>query len=133
MLRLRHVASVVPLLAGLAIGLGAIVLLHVADRSGVDASAATAAAPDDAIAAFVQANGDDFAGPCEATRSPEDIGKVCARKVDERGDVRAYLIGRTFSEFNTWVFVGAESGGYAVIASEALDFHDMSMTVPWPR
>lgn len=134
MSRLRPMTAVVRLAIGIALGLGAIVLLQgCTGGRDVDASSATAATPQDAVAAFVQARGDRFAGACESTRSPEDIGKVCARLIDERDGLQAYLIGRTFSEFSTWVFVGQQDGGWAVVATTPLDFHDMTMTIPWPE
>ena len=133
MSRLRPMAAVVRLAIGIALGLGAIVLLQGCTGGGdADASSATAATPQDAVAVFVQARGDRFAGACESTRSPEDIGKVCARLIDGRDGLQAYLIGRTFSEFSTWVFVGQQDGGWAVAATTPLDFHDMTMTIPWP-
>jgi len=125
---------VAPLIAGFALGLGAIVLLQsLTSGGGADASSVTVASPQDALAGFVLTNGDRFAGSCESTRSPEDIGKVCARLIDERDGVQAHLIGRTFSEFSTWVFVGQRDGGWTVIASTPLDFHDPTMHIPWPR
>ena len=94
---------------------------------------AAAASPAQAVSTFIEADGGAFAGPCEETVSPRDIGKVCARFVEERDGVRAYLIGRTFSEFSTWVFVRQGSAGWSLAGSAPLDFHDMTMTIPWPR
>jgi hypothetical protein len=127
----------VSLVAGVMLGLLAAVSLQGVTRGQEDQTAVptstAAATPLDAVATYVEARGQVFAGPCEQTRSPEDVGKVCARRVESRGAVEAYLIGRTFSEFSTWVFVSRESGGWAVAGSAPLDFHDLSMTIPWPR
>lgn len=133
MTHLRHLTTASPLLTGIALGLAAAVMLFGLACGGADASTTATATPQDAIAALVQSNGDRFAGTCESTRSPDDIGKVCARFIDEREGLQAYLTGRTFSEFSTWVFVGQRDGGWTVLATAPLDFHDMTMTIPWPR
>src|SRR3712207_5851973 len=122
----RRLPAVAPLLLGLALGLSVVLALHACARDG-NASASTAAAaatPEEAIAQLVQGRGDRYAGLCEQTRSPEDIGKVCSRLIERRGALQAHLIGRTFSEFSTWVFLDEQAGGWTVIASEPLDFHD---------
>jgi hypothetical protein len=135
MLAFRRLPTVAPLLAGLALGLSVVLALHACARDGnASASAAPAAGtPEEAIAQFVQGRGERYAGLCERARSPEDIGKVCSRLIESRGALQAHLIGRTFSEFSTWVFLDEQSGGWSVVASEPLDFHDMTGTIPWPR
>ena len=135
MSRSGHLLTLLPLLAGLTLGLGACALAG--DRpkpvsAAEPFTAVASASPVEAVAAFVQKEGETFAGSCEDTVSPRDIGKVCVRFVEERGGERAYLIGRTFSEFSTWVFVAQSSSGWNVAASTPLDFHDLSMTIPWP-
>ncbi len=132
MRRLPHRTSVTPLLAGLLLGLLAIVVLQgCANNTPADASA-TAATPLEAIGILVQERGERFAGLCEQTRSPDDIGKVCSRLIEERDGLQAHLIGRTFSEFSTWVFVSQRDGGWTIVATTPLDFHDVTGTVPWP-
>ena len=134
MRRLRDVSSMTPLLSGIALGLAAVLfLLGIACSSEAAESAPAATTPTEAIAAFVRSTGDTYAGLCEQTSSPADIGKICSRLIDERGSVQAHLIGRTFSEFTTWVFVAEGAGGWSVVASEPLDFHDMTMAIPWPN
>jgi hypothetical protein len=133
--RFRQFTLLGPLLAGIALGLGAIVFLH-GLTGGSDAAAPQSAAaqtPEGAVAAFVQAQGATYAGACEQTRSPQDIGKICSRLVEERGQIRAYLIGRTFSEFSTWVFIAPSGSGWIVMAAPPLDFHDTTGAIPWPR
>lgn len=134
MVGIRRITAVAPMLAGLALGLSAVVSLHAcASEGGAVASSTTAAAsPEDAIAQFVQGSGERYAGTCERTRSPEDVGKVCARLIEQRDGVQAYLIGRTFSEFSTWVFVVERDGGWRVATTTPLDFLDTSGAIPWP-
>lgn len=94
--------------------------------------AAAAATPDDAVQATVEARGTAYAGDCAATVSPRDIGKVCSRLVEERDGVRAYLLGRTFSEFTTWVFVGSTGTAFTVVSEAPLCFECQSLEIPWP-
>lgn len=82
---------------------------------------------------LVLSTGSQYAGPCDQTRSPDDIGKVCSKLIEQRGALRAYLIGRTFSEFSTWVFVTPRDAGWAVLGTEDLDFHDLTGSIPWPN
>lgn len=91
------------------------------------------ASADEAVRGAVARMGGVYAGDCAATRSPDDVGKICSKLIDQKGDQRAYLIGRTFSEFNTWTFVQQTASGWQVTATTPLDFMDMSDTVPWPR
>jgi hypothetical protein len=91
-----------------------------------------AVSADQAVAQYVEGTGADYAGDCASTRSPQDVGKVCSKFIEERAGVRAYLIGRTFSEFSTWVFVEQTTAGWTVKAVTPLDFFDTSGTIPWP-
>src|SRR5215216_6227541 len=125
---LRRLITAAPLLAGLALGVCAVLVLH-----ACASASAGAATPQEAIAQLVQSRGDRYAGLCEQTRSPEDIGKICSRLIESRDGVQAHLIGHTFSEFSTWVFVTQRDGGWTVLGTEALDFLDTSGFIPWPN
>ena len=96
------------------------------------ASAQAAPPPEEAIRQSVEARGEVYAGDCAATVSPRDIDKVCSRFVEERGAQRAYLLGRTFSEFSHWSFVELRDGRWQVFAEAPLDFSSTSVDVPWP-
>lgn len=95
--------------------------------------AATLLRADDAVQRAVEDRGAEYAGDCAATRSPQDVGKVCSKLVEERGAQRAYLTGRTFSEFNTWVFVEQTPSGWRFAGDAPLDFFATSIEIPWPR
>ena len=95
-------------------------------------TALAAPAPEEAIAAALAARDERYAGDCAATVSPRDLGAVCSRLVDERGSVRAYLTGRTFSEFHSWLFVAETDGGWQVVAETPLHFDSTSLEAPWP-
>lgn len=88
---------------------------------------------EDAVCAVVQAGDSVYAGDCAATVSPRDIGKVCSKFIAQRGSLRAYLLGRTFSEFSSWVFVEQTRAGWAPFGTAPLDFAAPSLVVPWPE
>lgn len=93
----------------------------------------TATTPEEAVHRLVQAQGTAYAGDCAGTRSPQDVGKVCAKLAAERPGMHAYLTGRTFSEFTQWVFVAAANGGWHVVGTTPVDFFAATPAVPWPR
>lgn len=97
-------------------------------------TARMAPSPEEALAEFVAMLGSPFAGPCAETRSPRDLGEICAGFMGEREQdgSRAYLIGRTFSEYGTWVFVRPNDGQWAVVATLPLDFTSLDPAIPWP-
>jgi hypothetical protein len=85
------------------------------------------------VRGVVEARGDVYAGACAATRSLADWGKTCATLVAEQAGRRAYLIGRTFSEYSEWVFVAQQGSGWRVVGTAPLDFFDASGHIPWPH
>jgi hypothetical protein len=91
-----------------------------------------AATPQEALRLAVESWGERYAGICEAARSPEDIGKVCSRFVAEQGGFRAYLIGQTFSEYTTWVFIRSVGRQWEFVRSAPLAFSASLSDVPWP-
>ena len=92
-----------------------------------------AATPEEAVRRAVEARGTAYAGACAASRSPGDVGKTCATLVAERPGLRAYLVGRTFSEFAEWLFIERVGGGWRLAGRVPLDLRDTSGAVPWPR
>jgi hypothetical protein len=91
------------------------------------------AASEDVVRWVVEATGAPYAGACTATRSPEHIGMICSRRMADRSPLRAYLIGRTFSEFTTWVFVQHTATGWQLAGITALDFFSTEERIPWPE
>jgi hypothetical protein len=73
-----------------------------------------------------------YVGECATTRSPDDIGKLCSKFVTQKGNLQAYLVGRTFSEFSEWVFVEQTANGWAAIAVVPYDGSAPGIQVPWP-
>lgn len=115
----------------------ALVLLACADGTprllASDVQSSVTLTAEDAVRMEVESSGATFAGDCATTRSPDDIGKVCSKFIEERGTLRAYLIGRTFSEFSTWVFVEQGAAGWTVADTEPLDFFATDFSIPWPN
>lgn len=97
-----------------------------------DAAPHAAATPEAVVAAVVTARGEHYAGDCATTRSPQDIGALCSRLVAERDGMRAYLLGRTFSEFGWWLFIAQEGAAWHAMSTAPLDVLDLSGTIPWP-
>jgi hypothetical protein len=130
--------------AVVAVGLIAVVNARMPPGTAIQPSVATtgaepwtrqaAAAPEEALAHFAATRGSPIAGPCDATQSPRDLGHLCHRLVAEREQdgMQAYLIGLTFSEFTTWVFVARSDGHWAVVADALLDFTSTPLRIPWP-
>lgn len=117
---------------GAALLLGAAVVTMACAPSAGAQPATAMPTPVEAVGAYVRADGNEFAGRCEETISPRDLGKVCARMIEARSGTQAWLIGRTFSEFNQWVFVSQQERGWRVAANAPLDFFDTSGAIPWP-
>lgn len=64
------------------------------------------ATPEDALADYVMNFLKEvYAGDCDTTNIETDVGKVCSRLVEDRGDSAVYAIGLTFSEFGEWVLL----------------------------
>jgi hypothetical protein len=95
-------------------------------------TALAAPSAEDAVRLAVEARGDRYAGDCAQTESPRDIGGVCSRLVDEHGGLRAFLIGRTFSEFSRWLFLEETSDGWRLVDEAPLDLADDTGEIPWP-
>jgi hypothetical protein len=107
-------------------------LSRTAQAQSPAAAQAARATPEEIVRLVVESAGATYAGDCAAARSPQDTGKVCSRQVDEREGVRAYLIGRTFSEFSAWVFVEQTAAGWQAAGTAPLDFSSTRIEIPWP-
>ena len=104
-----------------------------AERTHAEAASpdVTSATADAVVASYVEASGGRYAGDCAATVPGRDSGKVCARLVAEREGLVAYLVGRTFSEFDRWVFVSTADGA-RLAGATPLDLATDDGTIPWP-
>jgi hypothetical protein len=110
-----------------------LVLAFVTSTGGAKATPATAvASAEGAVGLAVGDLGAGYAGDCAATRSPDDLGKACSKFVAQQGNLRAYLTGRTFSEFMEWVFVEQGAAGWYPLGTLPFDDAASSTTIPWP-
>jgi hypothetical protein len=69
-----------------------------------------------------------YAGNC-ASATPANIGQYCSKEVATHGDIHAYLVGRTFSEYSTWVFIQQQGDEWISLGVVG---YDETTTVPWP-
>lgn len=113
-----------------ALTLAVLALAAGASTARADEAAVAVPSAGEAVAAAVAQDGAAYAGDCAGTVSPRDAGKVCSKLVDERDGMKAYLVGRTFSEFARWVFVAPSADGWRVVLTTALD--PFASDVPWP-
>jgi hypothetical protein len=89
--------------------------------------------PEDAIARYVEEKGEEYAGDCAQVQQDQDAGKTCTAFQGEKENLRAYLAGITFSEFDIWLFVQKSDSQWSVVASQP--FHPEAANipgVPWP-
>ncbi len=116
------------ILWALVIGASMAAAVHADDAARLTTVASSA---EDAVRSAVNAEGDVYAGDCTATISPRDSGKVCSRLIIEKDGARAYLAGRTFSEFSRWIFVTPVGDAWRVAGVAQLDFFGPPEP-PWP-
>ena len=115
---LRAVAPVIVVVCALA--------LHLHTAFGAES-------PESAVRQLVESRGATYAGDCGSTVSPSDIGATCSKLIGEQREVKAYLVGRTFSEFSDWVFVtDSGRGDWRIVAETPLDLRNDDGTIPWP-
>ena len=123
---MRRILLIVMALSALIAGIG---LNHAAaEASGLGEGMTV----EQALRSAAESGHSVYAGDCSKTRSPQDIGKTCTKLVEERGPVRAYLVGQTFSEFRRWIFLENGPYGWEVIGSAPLDSHSSPNKIPWP-
>jgi hypothetical protein len=79
-----------------------------------------------------ESGGSAYAGDCSHARPPADYGKTCTKLYEERGSVRAYMVGQTFSEFRRWLFVENNPDGWVVVGTAPMEFRASPIVVPWP-
>ena len=126
------VALTLATLSALPLGRAAAVATRPQTAHGPAKALAASTTPEAALAQLVAGTGASYAGDCSTTRAPEDIGKVCSRFVAARATLRAYMLGRTFSESSAWAFVQQVGGGWEPAGTVPLDPYAANGEVPWP-
>ena len=121
----HRLARLVPWLLVAALLLAA-AMLHARDAFAADAG-------EDAVRAAVEATGGRYAGDCSQTVSPRDIGAVCSKLAGEQGGTRAFMVGRAFSEFSSWLFLEQTPSGWRLTAELPLSLESDTGEIPWPH
>jgi hypothetical protein len=102
-----------------------------ATASGTPASPASA---EDALARYAQrVLSQGFVANCQKATRPKDVGKQCASKLGERGDLVAYALGPTFSFPPTRIMIlKPEAGDWVLVSTSNLDPSKSAPGIPWP-
>jgi hypothetical protein len=89
------------------------------------------ATADAAVQEAVQMLGQVYAGDC-ASATPANYGQICSKYVDQQGNLDAYMVGRPFAEFDTWLFVQQTPNGWLPLSTAPIDESATSVSIPWP-
>jgi hypothetical protein len=89
--------------------------------------------PEEALARYVQRLNQGFVADCDKAKRPDDVGKQCAHKLGERGDLVAYTLGPTFSNPTRILILKPEAGDWTLVSIENLDQNQpFAPGIPWP-
>jgi hypothetical protein len=123
------------------LALALVVALFIASAGGAAAetenlpssfpSATPVASADAAVQEAVQMAGGVYAGDC-ANATPANYGQICSKYVAQQGAVDAYMTGRPFAEFDTWLFIEQTPGGWLPLSAAPIDQSATSISIPWP-
>jgi hypothetical protein len=86
------------------------------------------------LAGYVQQTfNKQYAGDCARVDPVQDVGKICATSRGERGMLRAFALGPTFSEGAQWVILEERAGQWSVVKSQNITPDNAGVPgVPWP-
>jgi len=77
--------------------------------------------------------GKAFVEDCSKADASRDVGKICSTFRGERDNLRAYVLGGTFSEGLQWAFLGQNAGQWSVVHSVKITGDNAGVPgVPWP-
>lgn len=77
--------------------------------------------------------GKSYLEDCTKATVERDTGKTCSVFRGERGNMRAYVLGTTFSEATQWAFVQERNGQWNVIQAQPITPETAAIPgVPWP-
>jgi len=89
--------------------------------------------PEEALARYAQRLNQGFVADCDKAKRPDDVGKQCAHKLGERGDLVAYTLGPTFSNPTRILILKPEAGDWTLVSIENLDPNQPTAPgIPWP-
>lgn len=88
----------------------------------------------DALGEWVQQNRSvAFVGLCSQAQQGVDVGKLCANQIGERGDMRAYALGPTFSDPTATAMVQKSGDQWTVVWVRNRDPSGPEVPgIPWP-
>jgi hypothetical protein len=114
-------------------------LVAVAACGGGDAGPAATPTPDrtseeEALAAWVRDNRNvNFVNNCRDAQPGVDVGKWCGTLLGERGTLRAYALGPTFSEATSFAMLQETADGWKVLSVTNRDPSAGEIPgIPWP-
>jgi hypothetical protein len=108
------------------------------DGSTPSATSTTGATPsssaEDALGLYVQRTlSQGFVADCDDAQRPFDVGKQCAHKLGERGDLAAYSLGPTFSEATRILILKPDAGAWTLVTIVNIDPNlPQAPGIPWP-
>jgi hypothetical protein len=80
-----------------------------------------------------QAFNKEYAGECARADPARDVGKICSVARGERGSLRAFALGQTFSEGVQWVILDERAGQWSVVKVVNITGDNAGVPgVPWP-
>lgn len=116
----------------------ALAIVIAAACSGGDSGPKPTATPkkpsaEDALTEWVNANRNvAFVTDCDKAERGIDTGKLCARLKGERGTMRAYELGPTFSDPTSLALLNEVAAGWIVLSVTNRDPNDDVPGIPWP-
>ena len=92
------------------------------------------ASPEASLGNYIEETlGETFLEDCSRAVVEEVAGKICSIFRGERGDLRAYILGRTFSEPFQWAILEKQGTDWRVIHTPAIRFDTAGVPgIPWP-
>jgi hypothetical protein len=89
---------------------------------------------EDALGLYVQRTlSQGFVADCDDAQRPVDVGKQCAQKLGERGDLVAYSLGPTFSEATRILILKPDGGSWTLLTIVNIDPNlPQAPGIPWP-
>lgn len=87
-----------------------------------------------ALARYVETTlGKPYFEDCSKADTQRDVGKICSIFRGERGNLRAFVLGGTFSEGTQWAILEEKGGQWSVIQTPPITRDTAGIPgIPWP-
>lgn len=104
------------------------------DQTTPSASAGPAIPPEAALERYVERRlFQGFVRDCDQAQRPDDVGKQCARYLGRKGDLVAYALGPTFSEYTRLIILQPAGDTWSIVHLEVREPDDPPVPgIPWP-